>query len=214
MEPEYTIVCPNCDAELTVGGVRRASELRCSECGGGVELPRTGYSERRVHARTRSVVNREIGRAYRALESIRVVCIVMAVISGFLVLRITGRVLQGDDGGEVKSWIDLFVPDNLQGGVWGGVKFWLNAILPVVILATSIVAAVRLPREGALWTGLCAVATTALVVLVGPGPFLLFAFMALGSWVALGTVVKVRPLLDKYPDLRIAKKMRGQTPRG
>lgn len=194
MDLEYTITCPHCDAELTVGDVHRTGELRCSECGGEVDLPRTSFSERRVRSSGRSQANREIGRAYRALESIRVVCIALAVISGFLVLRIIGKIRAGEVGGDAKAW--------------------LGTILPMVVLVAVVVAAVRLPREGRLWTGICALGASALIAVAGTGPYFLFVFLALGSWAALGTVARVRPLLDKYPDLRIARKMKGQHRRG
>ncbi len=180
--------CPRC----SVPGP--AAARFCEECGSPLEAgPGRGHP-----ARGRGRAAGELGRALRVVRTLRGVALFSAVVSALLLAAFLFAGLRADGPG-------LSDPE---------------VLLPVLLLSgqTALMATawVRALRDPFFWCVLVAAYVTlsaVLSLLAGEVPILMAAW-AIALWAGAPATIRVRALLDEYPDLRIAHALRGDRAAG
>jgi len=141
------------------------------------------------------LVSREIGRALRAVQAVRVLFITLAVVGGLWTLGVAAA-----DGGPDPVMMAIGV----AGLALAGLGIW------------------RIGREPRLWAILVAILQTVMLIafwstlefnllrLVFSIPGLFLLVVALGAWGAVAVIAPAAQLIREHPELRITRKLEGR----
>ncbi len=143
--------------------------------------------------RERIVANREMGRALRAIQSVRTFYVVLAVGAGIFTLIAFAA------GTRVATGFAIVL-----------------SVLPAVLCVVAAVGAWRIGKEPVVWAVIVACLWSLFVLLTLFDPphlnlmKIIFMVLAGGCWAAVLVIRPAMALMVKYPDLRIARKLRGE----
>ncbi len=146
-------------------------------------------------AMERRLVSRDLGRAWRAIRSVRSFLVVLAVVNA--VYAFIYLVNASDARGSARTLLEVMGGVSAVFTVLFGLGAWLIA---------------RRPYPWTLAVALLQ-SLTAVLTVVSPTALLskgLAVFLALCCWAAVAVIAPAGRLMRKYPELRIARKLRGE----
>ena len=186
--PGLDETCPSCQA-VVVG-----DSDYCEEC--GAPLSRAAVEDEKEK---RLGASRDMHKALKRIRQLRRLFALFGVLAGFAAVGLFASALAASRLEDRSEALVLMLLTVMQGGV----------------AAVAVTAAIRIDREPFLWALLMACIQTLLVVMgiafgaVGICPFL----FAVTFWGGVVAIAPVKRLVEEYPDLRVARRLKGETPR-
>jgi len=159
------------------------------------DFPEPGKRGPRIDAE-RVRANREMGKALRAIGAVRTFYVVLAILAGLIAVVL----------------LLASVPHKPRG-------FEIRLAIAVGMAAVLAIGAFRIGKEPLLWSVVIAVVWSiqVLVSLFIPPHItiwkIIYMVLAGGCWAAVMTIRPAMALMRKYPDLRSARRLRGNRAR-
>jgi hypothetical protein len=187
------LACPSCGAPNSPGA------RFCEGC--GARLGPDGDASRRSarEEAERTLAGRELGKALRAIQAVRMFYVANAMVSGIFLAMFLFAFAAGNVEADNETLANVLV------------AFYSGFLLVCLIGIWQVVA------QPFFWSVLIASIWTLLkaidLAIYGPASLLsLGTLWTAGTWVAVAATAPVRRLLREYPDLRISKRLKGQRP--
>lgn len=200
--PKGSQFCPECGAAVepepatatatATAAVEAGAEAESTPSNAERSTPRRSPQRDRVE---RSAANRELGRAVQALSRVETLYSVLIVISLINLLVFV-----------LRAWGPF-----MESGI-----FWLITLVMLLELGVLVVGRLRLRTNPFVWSLVLAALMTVNILTVlafGDGLPILGILMTVAAWSAVGLLSGIRPLMEKYPDLRATQRIRGESTR-
>lgn len=183
-------VCPKC------GLINPAAARFCDECGAPIGDDVSEAEARRAAARGRGRATGELAKAMRVVNGVRGITLASAIISAVVFLL---------------SLLGYFA---LRKQELDSPEVLVLLVIQGVQVALMVTAFLRVRRDPFFWVVVTASYMTllcALTLLQGGFPILLLLW-TVALWAGVPATVGVQRILQEHPELRLARKMRGETP--